>query len=79
MSYTEAAEMLGLTRDGLKHQMRDIRPVSRQTSIILNLYEIQFAVTDSLRRAFTDEAHSRTCKAYLKKLLNALWTLGPVP
>jgi hypothetical protein len=35
LPYIEAAIRLGLSLAGLHHQMRDVRPVRRQTEIIL--------------------------------------------
>jgi hypothetical protein len=48
LTYTAAAEQLGLTLDGLQKQMRGARPVSRQTEIILGMLE---AVQKDRRRA----------------------------
>jgi hypothetical protein len=39
LTYTAAAPLLGLTLDGLRKQMSGLRPVSRQTEIILDLIE----------------------------------------
>jgi hypothetical protein len=39
LTYTRAAERLGLTLDGLNKQMRGDNPVSRQTAIILTMLE----------------------------------------
>jgi hypothetical protein len=39
ISYTRAAELLGLTLDGLQKQMRGDRPVSRQTQLLLECLE----------------------------------------
>ena len=39
LTYTAAAPLLGLTLDGLRKQMSGLRPVSRQTAIILDLIE----------------------------------------
>jgi hypothetical protein len=39
ITYGEAADMLGLSLAGLNHQMRGIRPVGRQTEIILDCLE----------------------------------------
>jgi hypothetical protein len=39
VTYGEAAERLGLSLAGLNHQMRGIRPVGRQTEIILDCLE----------------------------------------
>jgi plasmid maintenance system antidote protein VapI len=41
MTYTEAAERLGLTLDGLNKQMRGVNAVSRQTAIILRVIEAE--------------------------------------
>jgi transcriptional regulator with XRE-family HTH domain len=41
MTYTLAAERLGLTLAGLNKQMRGERQVSRQTAIILHMIELQ--------------------------------------
>jgi hypothetical protein len=38
-TYTEAARRLGLTLGGLNHQMRNERPVSRQTTLLLEQLE----------------------------------------
>jgi transcriptional regulator with XRE-family HTH domain len=39
LTYTQAAERLGLSRDGLNKQMRGDRRVGRQTLIILDFLE----------------------------------------
>jgi hypothetical protein len=39
MTYARAAELLGLSLDGLNKQMRGTTPVSQQTAIILILLE----------------------------------------
>jgi plasmid maintenance system antidote protein VapI len=39
LTYTEAAQRLGLSLSGLNHQMRGERPVSRQTEIVLEQLE----------------------------------------
>jgi hypothetical protein len=39
-SYTELAPLLGLTINGLHHQMRGVRKVSRQTELLLEHLEI---------------------------------------
>jgi hypothetical protein len=39
LTYSEAADRLGLSLAGLNHQMRGIRPVGRQTEIILEWEE----------------------------------------
>ena len=38
-TYREAAEYLGLTLDGLNKQMRSVRPVGRQTELLLGYVE----------------------------------------
>jgi hypothetical protein len=43
MTYTRAAERLGLSLDGLNKQMRGDRPVGRQTVIILATLEAEHA------------------------------------
>ena len=40
LTYVEAAPRFGLTLDGLHKQMNGLRPVSRQTEIILELREL---------------------------------------
>jgi plasmid maintenance system antidote protein VapI len=39
LSYTEAAQALGLSYAGLHHQMRGERPVTRQTEMLLEQLE----------------------------------------
>jgi hypothetical protein len=39
LTYGEAAERLGLSLAGLNHQMRGIRPVGRQTGLLLECVE----------------------------------------
>jgi hypothetical protein len=39
LSYRAAAPRLGLSLSGLHHNMRDERPIGRQTEIILNMLE----------------------------------------
>ena len=39
LTYREAAECLGLTLDGLNKQMRGVRPVGRQTELLLGYVE----------------------------------------
>jgi hypothetical protein len=39
LTYRRAAELLGLTLDGLNKQMRNARPVSRQTVLLLGYLE----------------------------------------
>ena len=50
LTYTAAAEQLGLTLDGLQKQMRGDRPVSRQTVIILDLIEELRRLRESRRQ-----------------------------
>ena len=39
LTYTAAAPLLGLTLDGLRKQMGGLRPVSRQTALLLGYLE----------------------------------------
>jgi hypothetical protein len=39
LTYGEAAELLGLSLAGLNHQMRGVRPVGRQTELLLKCVE----------------------------------------
>ena len=39
LTYAEAAQRLGLSRDGLNKQMRDVTAVSRQTALLLGHVE----------------------------------------
>jgi plasmid maintenance system antidote protein VapI len=37
MNYIDAAQLLGLTRAGVNHQMRGLRQVSRQTQLLIDV------------------------------------------
>ena len=50
LTYTAAAPLLGLTLDGLRKQMAGLRPVSRQTAIILDLIEELRRLTSARRQ-----------------------------
>jgi hypothetical protein len=39
LSYTEAAKKLGLSLPGLQHNLRDERPIGRQTELLLECVE----------------------------------------
>jgi hypothetical protein len=41
LSYSEAAQLLGLSLPGLNHQMRDVHPITRQTELLLERLEQQ--------------------------------------
>ena len=41
LKYTAAAPLLGLSIDGLHHQMRGYRPVSRRTELLLEQLELR--------------------------------------
>jgi len=48
LTYTAAAPLFGLTLDGLRKQMGGVRPVSRQTEIILKHLEHEQVITNVL-------------------------------
>jgi hypothetical protein len=50
LTYTAAAPLFGLTLDGLRKQMGGLRPVSRQTAIILDLIEEVERLKSKLRQ-----------------------------
>ena len=53
ITYADAAERLGLSLSGLNLQMRGVRPVSRQTTLLLEVLE------RDLRRTRTAQGGSR--------------------
>lgn len=54
ITYTEAAERLGLTLDGLNKQMRGVNAVSRQTALLLGYVEREQASERAPRRPRRD-------------------------
>ena len=57
VTYTEAADLLGLTRDGLNKQMNDTNPVGRQTVLLLDCLEKLRIAAPEPRVAGSDPGH----------------------
>ena len=69
LTYREAAECLGLTLDGLNKQMRGVRPVGRQTELLLGYVE------EAVERASAAEA----APPLRSRRVPAFWEKYPVP
>jgi hypothetical protein len=65
LKYTEAAPSLGLSIDGLHHQMRGYRPVSRRTELLLEQLELRRQtklVLEQLKEGSSGSAHTGTAE-----------------
>ena len=72
-TYREAAEYLGLTLDGLNKQMRGVRPVGRQTELLLGYVE------EAVERARAAASAAATAPSLRSRRVPAFWEKYPAP
>jgi hypothetical protein len=77
LTYREAAECLGLTLDGLNKQMRGVRPVGRQTELLLGYVEAASAAAAAPPVA--SAPRSGTAAPLRSRQMPSPWDRYPIP